>query len=143
MSQQRDSQTYTIIGAAMEVHNQLGYGFLEGVYQEALAREFTFRNIPFEREVELIISYKAEPLACKYRADFICYKEVIVELKALCALSGVEEAQVINYLKATGIQRSLLINFGGSSLKYKRLVWNYTDLSNKILRNLRIKGRGT
>ena len=72
------NQTYSIIGAAMEVHRQLGHGFLEAVYQEALAKEFTLRGIPFAREVELTIFYKNAPLACKYRADFICDDEVIV-----------------------------------------------------------------
>lgn len=125
MAEERDPQTFAIIGAAMEVHNQLGHGFLEAVYQEALAKELTARRIPFAREAELVISYKGEPLACRYRADFICYGEVIVELKALSAIGGPEEAQVINYLKATGYQRALLINFGAPSLKYKRMVNNY------------------
>ena len=126
---QRDPQTYAIIGAAMEVHRQLGCGFLEAVYQQALAKELTARGIPFEREVELIVYYKSEPLDCRYRADFICYQDVIVELKALSALTGLEESQVLNYLKATGIQRALLINFGAPSLEYKRLVFGYNDSS--------------
>jgi GxxExxY protein len=129
MTEQRDPQTYAIIGAAIEVYRQLGHGFLEAVYQEALAREMNLRNIPFAREVDLEISYKNEPLACKYRADFICYDEIIVELKALSALSGIEESQVINHLKASGKQRSLLINFGAPSLEYKRLVLNYQESS--------------
>jgi GxxExxY protein len=106
---QKDAQTYAIIGAAMEVHHESGNGFLECVYQEALSREFTLRGIPFEREVELTIYYKGAKLACNYRADFICFGEVIVELKALSALSGVEEAQVLKTLKATGKQRSLIV----------------------------------
>jgi GxxExxY protein len=118
----------------MEVHNQLGHGFLEGVYQEALARELTLRHIPFEREVEFTISYKGEPLVCRYRADFLCFGDVIVECKALCVISSVEEAQVINYLKASGKQRSLLINFGAPSLQYKRFVWNYSDIKSNNLR---------
>lgn len=125
MTVHRDPQTYAIIGAAMEVHRVLGAGFLEAVYQEALTREFVLRGIPFAREVDLVITYKNEPLACRYRADFVCYDEIIVELKALSALSGIEEAQVINYLKATSLQRSLLINFGASSLEYKRMVLNF------------------
>jgi len=123
--EERDPQTFAILGAAMEVHTQLGHGFLEAVYQEALAREFSLRRIPFEREVELVVAYKGEPLVCRYRADFICYGEVIVELKALAVIGTGEEAQVLNYLKATGKQRALLINFGASSLKYKRLVLGY------------------
>jgi GxxExxY protein len=125
MVEPEDSQTYAIIGAAMEVHTQLGHGFLEGVYQEALAIEFSLRPIPFEREAEISITYKGEPLTCKYRADFVCFGEVIVELKALSALTSVEEAQVLNYLKATGYQRALLINFGAPSLQTKRLVRDY------------------
>ena len=125
MPEPKDPQTFAIIGAAMEVHTQLGHGFLEGVYQEALAIEFSLRSIPFERESEIPISYKGKLLSCNYRADFVCFGEVIVELKALSALTSVEEAQVLNYLKATGYQRALLINFGAPSLQTKRLVRNY------------------
>jgi GxxExxY protein len=125
MAEQKDPQTYAIIGAAMEVHRELKQGFLEPVYQEALAKELSLRFIPFEREVELTVFYKGEPLACGYRVDFICYEDVIVEVKALKALGSNEEAQVINYLKATGKQRALLINFGAFSLDYKRIVLNY------------------
>ncbi len=118
---QRDSRTYAIIGAAMEVHRELGSGFLEAVYAEALVIEFTLRQIPFEREVGVKLSYKGQALQVSYRVDFVCFDgEVIVEIKALSALSGTEEAQVINYLKATGIEIGLLLNFGEGSLKYKR-----------------------
>ena len=127
MNAQRDPQTYAIIGAAIEVHKQLGHGFLEAVYQEALAKEFALRGIPFEREVELTAFYKGEPLACKYRADFICFGEVLVESKALRALSGADEAQIINYLKAINKHRALLINFGAPAFVCKRLVHNYQD----------------
>ena len=123
----RDPQTYAIIGAAMEVHRQLGHGFLEAVYQEALALELTARQIPFQREVPLDVQYKGTILNCCYKADFICYGEVIVELKALAHLTTIEHAQVINYLKATGLMRALLINFGASSLDYKRLVFGYKE----------------
>jgi GxxExxY protein len=126
MTADKDPQTYAIIGAAMEVHRQLGNGFLEAVYQEALAKELKLRNIPFEREVELAISYKGEPLISKYRADFICFGEVILELKAASRLTSADEAQVINYLKATGFHRALLINFGTPSLQYERKVLGYT-----------------
>lgn len=108
----------------MEVHRELGHGFLEAVYQDALAREFVARGIPYHAEVELPVSYKGQQLRCGYRADFICFETVLVETKALARLSGGEEAQVINYLKATGLQRSLLLNFGAPSLEYKRLVLN-------------------
>ncbi len=118
----RDPETFAIIGAAMEVHRELGAGFLEPVYQEALAIEFHGRAIPYEREVDLQIAYKEARLDCTYRADFVCYGGVIVELKALRAISSVEEAQLLNYLKATGIERGLLLNFGAPRLDYKRMV---------------------
>lgn len=120
----KDSETFAIIGAAMEVHRELGHGFLEAVYQEALAREFAARNIPFEREKNLAIVYKGKPLEVGYRADFVCFGEVVVELKAMQALSGTEESQLLNYLKASGFKRGLLLNFGGSSLQQKRMVLN-------------------
>lgn len=125
----KDPQTYAIIGAAMEVHRELGHGFLEAVYQEALAQEFTDRQIPFEREVSLPVAYKGRRLPCWYRADFVCCGEIIVELKALSELTGVDEAQVINQLKASGLHRALLLNFGAPSLQYKRFVFNLNEPS--------------
>jgi GxxExxY protein len=117
----RDARTHAIIGAAMEVHRQLGSGFLEPVYQEALALELAARQVPFVREQELPVHYKGQSLCCKYRTDFLCFSAVIVEVKALAALGGIEQAQVLNYLKATGHEISLLVNFGASSLEFKRL----------------------
>jgi GxxExxY protein len=125
----RDQQTHAIIGAAMEVHRQLGPGFLEAVYHQALAIEFSARTVPFVQEAELPVYYKGELLACSYRADFLCYDEVIVELKALKAITGVEEAQVLNYLKATGLTRGLLLNFGHQRLEFKRLVFSHLRTS--------------
>ena len=125
--EERDPQTYAIIGATMEIHRQLGHGFLEAVYQEAAVIEFPLRQIPFQREVPLPIKYKNILLTTYYRADFVCFSEIIVEFKALSRLSTVEEAQLLNYLKATGLKRGLLINFGASSLQYKRLVWGFEE----------------
>jgi len=113
--------TYKIIGAAMEVHKILGQGFLEAVYEEALAHEFNLRNIPYERQKALNVKYK-EIIAKQYIADFVIEGKVIVEIKAMKALTEVEEAQMQNYLKATGIRVGLLINFGEKSLKYKRII---------------------
>lgn len=121
---QRDPETYALIGAAMEVHGQLGRGFLEQAYQEALAIELGLRKIPFLREAQLNITYRGKVLTAKYKADFICYNAVIVELKALARLSGIEEAQCINYLKASGHERCLLLNFGAPRLEYKRLIFS-------------------
>ena len=106
-----DPRTYAIIGAAMEVHCQLGCGFLEPVYQEAIAIEFVRRNIPFVKEIRLPLEYKGQVLETKYCADFICFNSVVVELKALARMGGTEDAQVINYLKATGHEVGMLINF--------------------------------
>ena len=118
-----DPQTYAIIGAAMEVHRQLGHGFLESVYQEAMAMEMTEKGIPFEREVHLTIYYKGKPLKCKFKADFVCYGDVILETKALSDITGTHRAQTINYLAATRKHRGLIVNFGLPSLRYERFVW--------------------
>lgn len=116
-------EAYTIIGACMEVHKELGPGFLEAVYQEALAREFKTRNIPFEKEKQLMIGYKGKPLGKTYAADFICYDKIIVELKAIRDLLPEHNAQVFNYLKATSMKLGILVNFAKPSLEYKRVVF--------------------
>ena len=115
-------ESYKIIGACIEVHNELGPGFLEPVYQEALEVELTNQKIPFQREAPLPIKYKDSVLNKSYIADFILYERIILELKALDALSTVHESQVLNYLKATGFKLGLLVNFGQPKLQYKRLV---------------------
>ena len=124
---QRDPETFAIIGAAMEVHRELGRGFLELVYQTALALEFRERGIPFKAEVALPIRYKNKLLTCAYRADFVCFESVIVETKAISTLTGADEAQLINELKATGLTRGLLLNFGATSLEHKRLVFETAE----------------
>ncbi len=118
-------ETYKIIGAAMEVHKQLGGGFLEAIYQEALEIEFKNNEIDYKRELPLNVIYKGQKLNKQYFADFVCYNSVIVELKALSDISSNHEAQILNYLKATNIQVGLLINFGKQSLQYKRIVNTY------------------
>lgn len=117
-----DPRTYAIIGAAMEVHRQLGCGFLEPIYQEAFALELMTRKIPFTQERKFKISYKEKILRKYYRPDFICFDSVIVELKALRQLSHLEEAPLINYLRMTGFHTGLLLNFGGRSLEQRRFV---------------------
>jgi GxxExxY protein len=119
---EKDPQSHAIIGAAMEVHRELGRGFLELVYQTALALEFQERRIPFKGEVALAVRYKGKLLTCGYRADFVCFEDVLVELKALTKLTTTDDAQLLNELKATGYQRGLLLNFGSRSLEVKRLV---------------------
>jgi GxxExxY protein len=116
-----DARTYAIVGAAMEVHSTLGCGFLEKVYHLAMENEFRRRGIPFESEVLLPISYKGDVLPCTYRVDLLCYGEVIVELKALQAVGGVELAQVLNYLKAGTCDVGLLLNFGVRRLEARRV----------------------
>jgi GxxExxY protein len=119
----RDPQTYRIIGAAMAVHRELGHGFLERVYKLALSIEFERRGILFRPESHLPIEYKGVLLATDYTVDFICEDSVIVEVKALDALTNQNEAQLLNYLKASRIRKGLLLNFGAPSLEYKRRVW--------------------
>jgi GxxExxY protein len=121
----RDKKTFAIIGAAMEVHKELGGGFLEAVYQEALEREFTYQEIPYKSQPPVRIKYKGEPLKKKYEPDFICYDKVIVEIKAMDKLSSNEHAQIINYLKASELKVGLLINFGSKSLEHKRFVYTF------------------
>ncbi len=122
---ERDPQTYAIIGAAMEVHRVLGHGFLEAVYHDATILELIERHIPHESEVKLVIRYKDKTLPSYYKADLICYGEVLVEIKAQSRLTTADEAQVINYLKATGLSKALLINFGAPSLECRRLVYTH------------------
>lgn len=116
-------EVYKIDGAAMEVYNELGCGFLESVYQEAMEIELTARQIPFQRQVPLRIKYKDHVLEKRFSADLICFGAVLVELKTAAALTAADECQVLNYLKATGLRIAILINFGDpAELEWKRLV---------------------
>ena len=116
------SETYKIIGAMMEVHKHLGSGFLEAVYQEALAIEFEIQKIPYVREKKLILFYKEVQLEKFYVPDFLCYDKIVVDLKAISALTSTHDSIMLNYLNATKFKVGLLGNFGEKSLKYKRLV---------------------
>jgi len=124
MQSDGDPRTYAIIGAAIEAHRQLGHGFLEAVYHDALAIELDTRAVPYRSEVELPVFYKGRPLRPFYRVDFVCFDDVIVEIKALRCLTGCEEAQIINYLKASRLTTGLLLNFGSPWLEHKRYVYS-------------------
>ncbi len=112
--------TFKIIGACMAVSNILGCGFLEAVYQEALEIELEDNGIPFEPQKRIQISYKGRVLKKEYEADFLCYDKIIVEIKAIKEITEIEEAQLLNYLKATKLPLGLLVNFGGKKLEWKR-----------------------
>ena len=127
-SNEYQDEIYTIVGAAMEVQNELGEGFLELVYHEALNIELGLRGIPYETEKPIAITYKGRPLDRTYKADLVCYANIIVELKAVDKLLSEHTAQLLNYLKATGSTIGVLINFGEKPLRYK-IVPNY--ISNK------------
>lgn len=116
-------EVYAVVGAAIEVHRELGPGFLEPLYQEALEIELAHRAIPFSAQVPLQVEYKGRALRHQYIPDLVCYDRVVVELKALERLSGREESQVLNYLKAARMPVGVLINFGAvGRLEWKRFV---------------------
>jgi GxxExxY protein len=116
-------EVYAIVGAAMEVYNQLGPGFLEPIYQEAMEIETQERKIPTKPQHEIVVRYKGKQLKKYYIADLLCYDQVIVEIKAINALTTREESQLINYLNATGLKAGLLLNFGAhGKLEWRRLV---------------------
>ena len=116
-------ESYKIVGAAFKVYNTLGAGFLEAVCQEALEIELQRQGIPYEREKELKIVYEGVELKQTYKADFVCYGKIIVELKAVSALDDAHRAQVYNYLHATGLKMGLLLNFGNAEeLEKQRIV---------------------
>ena len=117
-----EQETFKIIGAAMNVHKGLGAGFLESVYQEAFDRELRNQKIPFETQKKLMVYYQGIPLKKYFVADFICYENIVVEIKSASFLHKAGEAQTINYLKSINAPVGLLINFGQSSLTWKRFV---------------------
>ena len=117
-----ENETYQIIGLAQEVHRELGPGFLEAVYHDALAYEFNKAGIPFQREFQIPIFYKEVRLDKRYAADFYCFEKIIIEIKAVKELTDAFFAQVMNYLKATGVRLGLLMNFGEPSFKVKRII---------------------
>ena len=118
-------ESYAIRGAIIEVSRELGCGFLERVYQDALELEFRLRNIPYEREKKIQIMYKGKPLGEPYRADFVCYGKIIVELEAVKTLEDTHYAQVLNYLKATKMKLGILVNFHDTFIVPKRIVNTY------------------
>lgn len=122
MQEEKDDETYAIIGLAMTVHRHLGPGFLEAVYHAALARELSVVAIPFVSQAQIPVYYRGEPLGLRYRADFVCFNNIVVEVKVQRQITNIEEAQVIHYLKAGRFQRGLLLNFGSSSLQVRRFV---------------------
>ena len=116
-------ESYKVVGAAFKVYNALGHGFLEAVYQEALEIEFQRQGIPYEREKEIKIQCEGVELKQTYKADFVCFGKMIVELKAVNALDDAHRSQVYNYLHATGYKLGLLLNFGNSDeLEKERIV---------------------
>ena len=120
-----ENETWHIKGAAFEVHKELGCGFLEKVYQDALEMEFKAMGIPYEREKHIAIQYKGQTIDHDYYADFVCYGNIIVELKAVSQLNDIHKRQVLNYLRATNLKLGMLMNFGETSLKTERIINHY------------------
>ena len=115
-------ESYKIIGACMKVHSDLGAGFLEKVYQEALSIQFNKADIPFQQEVKLSLFFDGQKLNKWYKADFVCFENIIVEIKAHKFLGDTDSKQLLNYLKASNYRLGILVNFGTPSLTYKRIV---------------------
>jgi len=119
----QDPRTYAVIGAAYEVHRVLGVGFLEIFYKDALQIEFTQRHIPFTREPCCCVEYKGQQLREDYKIDFICFGEVLIEVKARSVTGPADHAQVLSYLASTKLRCGLLINFGTARLEHRRFIW--------------------
>lgn len=129
-------EVFSIVGAAMEVHREKSSGFAEPVYQECMEIELADRKIPAEAQKEMAIVYKGRRLKKTYLADFVAFGKIIVELKALDRLTSREESQVINYLKSSGLELGVLINFGGPSLEWKRIV-----LTNRAVKSVDLQAQ--
>ncbi len=115
-------ESFKIIGICMNIHSIMGHGFLEAVYAEVLEKEFIKNNIPYQREVRLDLFFNGEKLDKKYKADFVCFGDIILEIKSVSFLHENFTRQTLNYLKATNKKLGLLINFGEKSLRYKRII---------------------
>ena len=113
--------TEKILGASLEVYNQLGFGFLEAVYVDALEFEFELRNIPYQREKEYYITYKGKRFNKYYKVDFLCYGKVILEIKAVESILPTHKQQVFNYLRLADLKLGYVINFGSASLLWERI----------------------
>lgn len=119
----QDPRTFAIIAAAYEVHRVLGTGFLELFYKDALEIEFAERDVPFQREQSCRVEYKGRPLSRDYHVDFLCYGEIVLEIKARSVIGPADHAQVINYLASTRKRIGLLLNFGAAKLEHRRFIW--------------------
>jgi len=119
----QDPRTFAIIGAAYEVHRVLGAGYLELFYKDALAIEFAERGIPFHAETPCSVEYKGHSLRGEYRIDFVCFEQIVLEIKARSVTGPADYAQVINYLASSKLRCGLLLNFGASKLEHKRFIW--------------------
>lgn len=115
-------ESFAIVGAAMHVHSELGMGFVEKVYQDALEIEFKKRGIPFEREKRLLVDYEGNPLRRDFYVDFLCYSKIAVEIKAASRIAQPFVAQTMSYIKAGDFKLGLLLNFGQPSLAFRRLL---------------------
>ena len=119
----QDPRTFAIIGAAYEVHRVLGAGFLEIFYKDALELEFIERRIPYQREAPCRVEYKGRPLRADYRLDYVCFDEVVIEVKTRSATSPADHAQMLSYLASTKLRCGLLLNFGTTKLEHRRFIW--------------------
>jgi len=116
-------ESYKLVGVCMEVHRELGMGFKEGIYQDALEIEFQHQGIPYQREQMFRIEYKGKVLKHRYKADFIVFNQIVLEVKATTLIVDSFVAQTINYLKASGLKLGIIANFGERSLTFKRIVF--------------------